>query len=73
MIIPWDRSIIHRNITIRKAFYFSVTAGIGAVITWALTWMLTEWSGLWYMWSVVIAGIIAIAVKFFITAVWVFK
>ena len=73
MKIPWDKSIIHHNITLRSAFYFSVTAGIGAGITWALTWMLTEWAGMWYMWSVIVAGIIAIAVKFFITAVWVFK
>lgn len=68
-----DKPILHRNITIRTAITFSLTAGVGAIITWALTYILTEWAGLWYMWGVIIASIIAIAAKYIITAIWVFK
>jgi len=63
----------HPNLTVKKAFYFGLTAGVGAGTTWLITWLLTEQAGLYYMWSVVVASVIAITIKFFITAVWVFN
>jgi len=63
----------HPNLTVKKAFYFGLTAGVGAGVTWLITWLLTEQAGLYYMWSVVVASTIAIAIKFFIIAVWVFN
>lgn len=68
-----DRSIMHKNITIRRGIMFGVSAGAGAAITLGLTYAFTEWAGWWYMASVVVASAIALAIKFFINAMWVFK
>lgn len=73
MQINLDKSLWHHNFTLRKILYFSITAGIGAGVTWLLTWLFTEMAGWWYMLSVGIASIIAIGIKFVVTAIWVFK
>lgn len=73
MSINLDKTLWHHNFTLRKVLCFGITAGIGAIITWGLTWLFTEITGLWYMTSVVIASIIGIGVKFVVTAIWVFK
>lgn len=68
-----DKPVLHHNITVRKAFNYGLTSGIGAVITLGLTYILTEWFNLWYMASVIIASLTAVTAKFIVTAIWVFK
>ena len=68
-----DRPFWHKNFTVKKALYFGLTAVVGAIITLILTYAFTEWAGWWYMLSIMVASAIAIVVKFFITAIWVFK
>ena len=73
MNIDLDKPMMHRNITLRKALYFSLASGVGAVIMLAVTFILTEIVGLWYIWSMVFAGGLAMMVKYVINALWTFR
>jgi SAM-dependent methyltransferase len=56
-----------------RFFKFCVVGGIGAIITWGLTWLLTEKMSLWYMFSVVIATGIAMINNYILNSTWTFK
>lgn len=68
-----DKSFRHKNFTLRKLFYFGLASGIGALILTGITYALTEWAGIWYLLSTIIAGTVAFAVKFIINALWTFN
>ena len=68
-----DKQLFHDNITIKKAFYFAISCGIGGVIIISGTYILTEILGIYYLLSTVIAGLFAYIVKFLVNAVWTFK
>lgn len=55
-----------------KYLKFAIVGGTGALITFGLTWILTEIAGLWYMGSLVIATIIAMTSNFLFNNYWTF-
>lgn len=63
----------HPQVTLRKAFWFGTTSGIGIVVVVGLTWTLTEWVGLHYMFSVIISSFVAYILKFLVNAIWIFN
>lgn len=52
---------------------FIIVGSVGAGIQLSLTYMLTEWAGLWYMLSLCIAIVIATAWNFTGNLKWTFK
>ncbi len=56
-----------------RLFKFSIVGGIGAVISTVLLWILTEFVGLYYLFSSVIAIEIAILMQFLMNDRWTFK
>lgn len=56
-----------------KYIKFCVVGGIGALITFGVTWLFTEKVGLWYMGSLVIATLIAMTSNFFLNNYWTFS
>ena len=61
------------QITLRKAFWFGITSGIGVLVVGGMTYGMTEWLGVHYILSVIISSIVAYALKFIVTAIWVFN
>jgi 2-polyprenyl-3-methyl-5-hydroxy-6-metoxy-1,4-benzoquinol methylase len=59
--------------TIVKFLKFAVVGGIGAIITFSLTWLLTEKAGLWYMASMVFAVAVATVSNFILNNLWTFS
>lgn len=57
----------------QKFLKFCIVGGIGALITFGLTWLLTEELGLWYMFSLIIAVGIATISNFTLNTIWTFK
>jgi len=57
----------------QKFLKFCIVGGIGAVITFSLTWILTEMFSLWYMFSLVLAVIVATISNFTLNTIWTFK
>jgi dolichol-phosphate mannosyltransferase len=55
-----------------KFLKFCIVGGTGAVITWGLTWILTEAVGMWYMASLVIATFVAMTSNFILNNAWTF-
>lgn len=56
-----------------KYIKFCVVGGTGAIITWGLTYLLTDKAGWWYMASVVLATVIAMTWNFTWNYRWTFK
>ena len=56
-----------------KFWKFCVVGGSGAVITFGITWLLTEKLGMWYMASMVIAVAIATVWNYNFNLMWTFK
>jgi ubiquinone/menaquinone biosynthesis C-methylase UbiE len=56
-----------------KLFKFCCVGGTGAIITWGLTYILTEWFGFWYMVSVVSSTFIAMLWNFTWNLKWTFR
>jgi dolichol-phosphate mannosyltransferase len=57
----------------QKFLKFCIVGGIGALITFSITWLATEFIGFWYMFSLVIAVIIATISNFTLNSLWTFK
>ena len=55
-----------------KFIKFCIVGGTGALITFGVTWLLTEEVGLWYMGSLVIATLIAMTSNFLFNNYWTF-
>lgn len=51
---------------------FAIVGGIGAIITWGLTWLLTEHAGFWYMGSLILATMVAMISNFLFNNYWTF-
>lgn len=64
---------VNRNLTIGKAVKFGITSLIGGIIVTGLTYVLTEFMGLYYLLGILVSGAIAIATKFVVNAIWTFK
>lgn len=64
---------IWRNKTIVRVFKFLVTGGTSALLNIAIVYGATEYLGVWYGLSLVIAGIIAGVFNFIVQKLWVFK
>lgn len=73
MINIANRQFLHPNFTLRKIIMFGVASGIGALIVAGGTYALTEWCGLWYVVSTILAGGVAFLIKFVINALWTFN
>jgi ubiquinone/menaquinone biosynthesis C-methylase UbiE len=56
-----------------KFIKFCIVGGTGAIITFGLTWLLTEELDLWYMGSLVIATIVAMTSNFLFNNYWTFS
>ena len=56
----------------RRFLKFAVIGGTAAVITFGLTWMLTEWAGMWYMLSLALATLVAMMWNFNLNALITF-
>ncbi len=56
-----------------KLFKFCLVGATGAVITWGMTYLLTEKFGLWYMFSVILATTCAIPWNFTWNLQWPFR
>lgn len=56
-----------------KYLKFCIVGGTGAIITFGVTWLLTEKIGLWYMGSLVVATIIAMTSNFLFNNYWTFS
>lgn len=56
----------------RRFVKFCTVGGSGALLTLALTWMLTELAGLWYMLSLAITVVIVAVWNFNLNAFWTF-
>jgi dolichol-phosphate mannosyltransferase len=52
---------------------FCIVGGTGALITFSVTWLLTEQFGMWYMMSMVIAVAIATVTNFTLNSIWTFS
>lgn len=52
---------------------FCIVGGSGALITFSITWILTEWFNLWYMFSMVFAVAVATITNFNFNLLWTFK
>lgn len=65
--------VIMKQKTIIKFIKFSMVGGIGAIITFSLTWLLTEKAGLWYMASMVFAVAVATVSNFILNNIWTFS
>lgn len=63
----------NKNISLYKFLKFAVVGGIGAIITWGLTFLLTEKAGLWYMWSLVFSTFLAMTSNYILNSLWTFK
>lgn len=61
------------NFTLSKIIKFGIASGIGAGVVVGGTYLLTDIGGLYYVYSTVIAGGVAFAIKFVINALWTFK
>ncbi len=48
----------------RKALKFMVIGAVGALVNWALLYFFTEYFNIWYLYSEIIATIIAFGVNF---------
>lgn len=59
--------------TIVKFIKFAMVGGIGSIITFSLTWLLTEKLGLWYMVSMVFAVAVATVSNFILNNIWTFS
>jgi len=57
----------------QKFIKFCIVGGIGAGITFGLTWALTERIGLWYMASLLVAVLVATVSNFTLNTFWTFK
>lgn len=68
-----ERLFKNKNLTLEKFFKFALVGGIGAIITWGLIYILTEYMHLWYMFSSVIATLIAMTSNFILNSIWTFK
>jgi len=55
-----------------KFVKFAIVGGTGALITFGITWVLTEQFDLWYMGSLVIATIVAMVSNFLFNNYWTF-
>ena len=56
-----------------KFFKFCIVGGSGAVISWVLTWLITERIGLWYIASMIIATFVAMVWNFIWNSKWTFS
>jgi dolichol-phosphate mannosyltransferase len=56
-----------------KFIKFCLVGGSGAVITFVITWLLTELAGMWYIWSMAIAVVIATVWNYNFNLLWTFK
>jgi len=56
-----------------KFIKFCIVGGSGAIITFSITWILTEWFNLWYMFSMVFAVAVATITNFNLNLLWTFK
>lgn len=61
------------NLTIVKGLKFLVAGSGGAVITFAVTYGLTEFGHLWYMFSVVTGTVFGALWNFVVNALWTFR
>lgn len=52
---------------------FCVVGGIGTLIYMLMTWLLTEFAGLWYMVSLAIATVVATIWNYNMNVRWTFK
>lgn len=62
-----------KRIPIKQFFQFCTVGGIGTVIQFALTWLLTEKAHLYYLLSLAIAVGVAVSWNFFANYRWTFK
>ena len=63
----------NKNISIYKFIKFLIVGGIGAIITWSLTWIFTEKVHLWYMLSLIISTCIAAISNYTMNSIWTFS
>ncbi len=64
-------TLIKRGL-IRKFIKFCLVGGIGFLIAYSLLWILTEKVGLWYMFSALIAQVVATVWNFWGNLRWTF-
>lgn len=57
----------------QKFLKFCIVGGIGALITFSLTWILTEEFKLWYMASLLLAVVVATISNYTLNTIWTFK
>lgn len=57
----------------KKFGKFSLVGGVGFLIAYGLLWVLTEKAGLWYMYSALIAQVIATIWNFTFNLKWTFR
>lgn len=62
-----------RGLPYKKFAKFIIVGGIGALIQFGITYTLTEWAGLWYMGSLLVAVIAATIWNFAGNYKWTFK
>lgn len=67
------KPIGHPNITIASLFKFGLFYGITLPMSWGLLWVLTEYGGLHYMLSAVIAGMATMMIRFLSSAIFAFN
>lgn len=67
------RTLAHPNFTLSKIFKFGIASLVGAGIVSGGTYLLTDIGGIYYVYSTVITGAVAFAIKFVINAIWTFK
>jgi 2-polyprenyl-3-methyl-5-hydroxy-6-metoxy-1,4-benzoquinol methylase len=61
------------NLSFYKFGKFCIVGGIGAIITWGGTFLLTKFGGLWYMWSVIISTAVAMCSNYMLNSLWTFS
>lgn len=57
----------------QKLLKFGIAEGLGTIIVFGLVWLLTELSGMWYMFSLALATIVGFFFKYVANTIWTFK
>lgn len=69
MFVPIGKLMTH----IRQLIRFAVSGVTGAFVGLVATYILTEFGGVWYVWSSIFAFIVASTITFLLQKFWTFK
>ncbi len=72
-MVPLSKMLTFIRFHLRRAFKSALVGAEGALVQLAITYSLTEFLGVWYIYSVTFGILVAFAHNYFLNYYWAFR